>query len=166
MISNSSNIMKLNFLYFRQIGMKMVRGHFPDFHSKSDDRAFRSVFGTSWNVVADIWNLIDEHGDSKKKTPAHLLWALVFIKSYGNEQSHCMQVGGDVTLKTFRKWTWIILEEMSEVSAIKVRKERFCFKINPHKLTISDFYSICSSYTDKLGKSKKRRHRQSLPGLC
>ena len=57
--------------------------------------------------------------------------------------------------KTFRKWTWIILEEMSEVSAIKVRKERFCFKINPHKLTISVFYSICSSYTDKLGKSKK-----------
>ena len=58
-------------------------------------------FGTSWNVVADIWNLIDEHGDSKKKTPVHLLWALVFIKSYGNEQSHCMQVGGGVTLKRF-----------------------------------------------------------------
>ena len=96
-----------------------------DLDSKSEDRAFCSVFGTNWNVVAEVWKLIEKNGANKSKKPIHLLWALNFLKIYTNEQSLVMMVGG-ATLKTYRKWVWIVLEEMSVVSAIKVCV-RLCF---------------------------------------
>ena len=113
-------------LYFRQIGMSMIKNTRenlpPDLISKSEERTFRAIFGASWLVVAKIWKLLEEHYPNRHKRPCHVLWALIFVKQYGNEQSHCMMVGGGVTLKTFRKWVWKILDEMSEVSSIKVRQ--------------------------------------------
>ena len=111
--------------YFRQYGMGMIKNT-PDSFSelvctKSDERSFRSIFGVSWDVTARLWSLLESYGANKYKRPFHLLWALLFAKQYGNEQSHCMMVGGNVSLKTFRKWVWIILEEMSSISSIKVR---------------------------------------------
>ena len=112
-------------LYFRQIGMSIIKNtqeRLPtDLISKSEERTFRAIFGTSWFVVAEVWKLLQQHYPSNHKHPKHLMWALLFTKQYGNEQSHCMMVGGGVTLKTFLKWVWKILEEMSAVSSIKVR---------------------------------------------
>ena len=75
-----------NNIYFHQLGIKMIKKchHQVDLNSTTDDRAFRSIFGVSWNVVANAWHLLEKYDGDKKKTPTHLLWALLFIKQYGN----------------------------------------------------------------------------------
>jgi len=123
-------MVKYNNISFYHLGIQMItkcHGHYADLTSASDDRAFRSVFGISWNVAASAWKLLEGNGGERGKKPIHLLWALLFIKQYGNEQSHCMVVGGGVSAKTFRKWIWIVLDELAAVSAVKVRKI-FCFQ--------------------------------------
>lgn len=138
--------LKYSYLYFQKMGLSMIHrappGLLPDkLDSKSEDRTFRSVFGTNWNVVAEIWHLIEKNGANKNKKPIHLLWALTFLKVYSNEQSLVMMTGG-ATLKTFRKWVWIVLDEMSVASAIKVRI-RLSFILNSHCDILSlQFYHL------------------------
>ena len=69
-------------------------------------KAITGFFGTSVEVMADIWNRIDPiqnvHTDSE---PKHLLWALLFLYHYNTEKVNCKIVGiGDP--KTFRNWCW------------------------------------------------------------
>ena len=109
-------MLKYSSVYFQKMGLSMIHrapsGLLPDdLDSKSEDRAYRSIFGTNWNVVAEIWQLLEKEGGNKNKKPVHLLWALAFLKIYSNEQSLVMMAGG-ATLKTYRKWVWIILDEM------------------------------------------------------
>jgi len=42
----------------------------------------------------------------------HLLWALMFLKSYGKEKVMSALAGG-VDPQTFRKWVWIFIEAIS-----------------------------------------------------
>ena len=63
-----------------------------------------------------------EHGVNKKKEKRHLLWALLWLKQYTNEQSLAALVG--VGRKTFRKWVWILIEDMANASVMKVSSKR------------------------------------------
>ena len=72
--------MNLNqtYLYFQRVGLSMIHcapaGLLPDdLDSKSEDRAFCSVFGTNWNVVAEVWRLIEKNGANTSKMRIHLL---------------------------------------------------------------------------------------------
>jgi hypothetical protein len=48
---------------------------------------FRSVFGASSAVVADVWNRIEADGEiSKCGEPKHLPWALFLLKVYTTSQ--------------------------------------------------------------------------------
>jgi hypothetical protein len=56
-----------------------------------------------------------------------------FLKVYGNETTHASIVL--TTQKTFQKWAWNVIEELSELSVLKVRS---CFFIqNNHSFFIS-----------------------------
>ena len=146
-------MVRFNNIHFHQLGMQMIKKchHQVDLNSTTDDRAFRSIFGVSWNVVANAWNLLEIHNGEHKKTSTHLLWALLFIKQYGNEQGHCMMVGGGVSLKTFRKWIWVVLDELAAVSAVKVR-HIYCSKFFDYLPTNN--FPLFSSL-DCMGKQKK-----------
>lgn len=75
---------------------------------------FRSIFGTDPRIVADIWNRIQPWRTiSSVAKPHHLLWALLFMKSYATE-SLCAAMCG-VTEKTFRKWQFIFCEAISNL---------------------------------------------------
>ena len=80
------------------------------------DNRFRTFFGVSPKVVENIWNRLDPfrtiepiHSGVK---PMHLLWALLFMKVYAEESIHAGLVGG-VDEKTFRKWVWVFVQEIS-----------------------------------------------------
>jgi DDE superfamily endonuclease len=78
---------------------------------KAENGRFRSFFGASIDVVVNVWNRLESTIDSAAK-PKHLLWSLVFLKIYGTEDVHC-RITGWPDPKTFRKWTWYFLEQIS-----------------------------------------------------
>ena len=95
---------------------------------KLADRRFRSLFGTSWEICADIWDgLVEiEHPVLSKRGVQnyHLLWALMLMKTYQTESV----LGGmckGATEKTFRKWSWSFVTAVADLSYAKVKNFAF-----------------------------------------
>ena len=89
----------------------------PGYKNKRRDREEKEVcqwfLGTSFEVCAEIWNLIDPL-PSKDAKPKHLLWALLLMKNYATDPMNARVVGG-VDLGTYRKWSWMFVEEISRL---------------------------------------------------
>jgi hypothetical protein len=80
-------------------------------------RYYQSLFGCSPDVTAEIWYRLAprEVGETslvKGAEPQHLLWALLFMKLYANQDALCSMVGG-VDDKTFSFWSRYFIKEMS-----------------------------------------------------
>ena len=77
------------------------------FKGGTEDRRFRSCFGVGAHVAVQAWNMMVE----KDLLPeignfCHYMWALMFMKLYGeNETEMCMLLGG-TDPKTMRKYVW------------------------------------------------------------
>lgn len=105
---------------FNDLGMELLHRSSSDV-SLTSDRRFRSTFGTTPEVCAVIWNMLDPYSTMEDAaSPKHLLWALMFLKVYAKESIHCAMVGG-VDEKTFRKWAWYFVEHISYLEAEVVR---------------------------------------------
>jgi hypothetical protein len=107
-------------------------------------RRFRSSFGCSPKVVAHIWNTIDPYEDKyfesyKGLSPNHLLWSLLFLKVYSTEAQHAVMVAVDE--KTFRKWSWLFVEEIASLLPEVVSLSVWlldCFMIAGFALLLND----------------------------
>jgi hypothetical protein len=84
--------MKLGWAEFKRLGLEIVscseykKNGEP---TTTEDRNFCSQFGVNWHVCEHIWSLLDEFGKYKgRREPKNLLWALLFLKVYGNETTH------------------------------------------------------------------------------
>ena len=64
--------------------------HYPKSRKWSDtteEKKFRTISGCSVEVAVDVWNRI--HTSLKPGClPKHLLWSLVFLKTYATEEIH------------------------------------------------------------------------------
>jgi hypothetical protein len=108
------------FIYFGQ----MIASHFSSITTTNQKkvhnvqkmhRNFKSLFGCSPDLVAEIWYKIAPRGEESLKKgaePRHLLWALLFMKVYANDDTLCSLVGG-VDSKTFCFWTRYFIKMMS-----------------------------------------------------
>jgi hypothetical protein len=85
-----------------------------------EDRNFREYFGTSQEIALILWrllvlnNLLPEGCQLK-----HLLWTLFFMKVYPKQGPACSGIGGSsgaVDPKTLRKWVWIFIGNIAELS--------------------------------------------------
>jgi uncharacterized membrane protein len=79
---------------------------------------YRYWFGTSPTITAITWNCLVESGWTElsgvhEAKPKHLLWALMFLKSYGTEAVLSAIVDSDE--KTFRKWAWFYVEGIASL---------------------------------------------------
>ena len=88
------------------------------------DHQFRSYFGVSAKVCVDLWHRMSLSLGAK---PKHLLWALLYLKTYGTEttlSSRCL-----VTRKTYRKWVRLMLPRIAELAPHLVCYQLFgyCF---------------------------------------
>jgi hypothetical protein len=91
---------------------------------------FASTFGVCWISLTNI----------KGVEILDICYGLSFLKVYGNETTHASIVL--TTPKTFQKWAWNVVEELSELSVLKVRS---CFLIkNNHSFLfqLHDYGSI------------------------
>ena len=83
----------------------------------TEDRRFRSAFGTGVETVLDVWTRMRRGGSVPKQGGFnHLLWALMFMSVYPrNENKMCTLLGG-VDFQTMRKWVWPFIEGISGLS--------------------------------------------------
>ena len=102
-------------LHFKQKGLEILGVSKKCCSLKVRDRRFRSGFGTSSMVIAILWQASKDsinrrYADARD---VHILWAFHFMKCYSTETVHVatlQQVGNE---KTFCKWVWIFLKEIS-----------------------------------------------------
>jgi hypothetical protein len=91
---------------FMRHGRDIMRSPSTLFWSKArltHRQMFRAIFGTDPRIVAEVWNRIQPWTTiSSSAKPFHLLWALLFMKSYTVE-AVCVSMCG-VFEKKFRKW--------------------------------------------------------------
>lgn len=67
--------------------------------------------------MADVW---DRCADAVPKSrPEHMLWAIIFLKTYGTEGAMCDMVRNPdrPDEKTYRKWIWLWIEAISAESS-------------------------------------------------
>ena len=114
------------------------------------------------------WDLIsvpcDAEDDLSHARPEHMLWALLFLKIYGNETEMATLCGADkgsIDEKTFRKWTYIFVRRMA---CLLLDVVSFSFAIhctaNGQNIYLNLFpisSRVMISSTDCLVSSKERR---------
>lgn len=79
--------------------------------SSTLDKRFHSYFGVDIDLCVTLWNWIDDDLP-KSAFYYHLLWALLFLKTYDSFAVLAGAVGCDE--KTFQKWIWIVIEALSD----------------------------------------------------
>ena len=89
--------------------------------SEQQWRRWRQSYGTaSPQVMSDIWDRCA--ADVPKSRPEHMLWAIIFLKTYGTESDMCDKVRNPnrPDEKTFRHWVWKWIKAISAESSIIV----------------------------------------------
>jgi hypothetical protein len=103
-------------------------------------RDFVTLFGASPKVCAAIWNLTLFDDDVKLQ---HLLWALLFLKTYQKE-TPLMVLAGCSCRKTFRKYLWKVLSSLSKASRSFVSEHDVYSPCLRHRVDASCLIAYCS----------------------
>lgn len=82
----------------------------------TSERRFRSLFGINADMCAIAWNYSIPRLP-RNAEPMHLLWALMFLKVYASETVHSRLARCDE--KTFRKWSWLFIKLLSDLSIVR-----------------------------------------------
>ena len=132
--------------------------------STDKDSRFRSCFGASSEIVADLWNRIETSIDEAGAEPKHLLWALVFMKVYSTEDIHCSIVGWP-SVRTFRKWSWYFIRKIADLKEDVIRLENR-FEGNPNRrcfMTVDG--TDCQVYEPRPFNKDMYSHKMNGPGV-
>ena len=92
---------------------------------KTQDRRFRNAYGVSWFVCSVVWKQLssftqeDPDCPVKKMKPDHLLMGLHLLRSYKTETENSSTFTCDE--KTFRKWSWGVVEAIASLHIEVVR---------------------------------------------
>ena len=92
---------------FQLIANHIVRINQTMKRREASNRDFHSFFGASLETIVKIWDLCNF---PDKTQPKHMMWALLFLKTYASEENLSSLAG--VTPKTFRKWSWPCVAEI------------------------------------------------------
>ena len=77
-------------------------------------RRWRSMFGASPIVCSRLWELIDIINNPSlpdNSEAKHLMFALMFLRTYDMNEKHAVESGQDET--TFPKWQWLFVEAIA-----------------------------------------------------
>jgi len=88
--------------------------------AEMEDCRFRELFGARMEIVVHLWEMMEEDDLLPKKSkPKHLLWTLFFFKVYAQQAPGCSAVsgsGGAIDPETMRKWVWLFIERIGELT--------------------------------------------------
>lgn len=97
---------------FAQLGYQICRN---SLNNSVGERRFTSLFGTSPAMCSLMWGMLLEDLPEGGK-PKHLLWALIFLKTYGTEHVMRACIGADE--KISRKWIWQFVEAIANLDVV------------------------------------------------
>jgi hypothetical protein len=110
-------------LEYADIALEVFAKREPGYKNKTRAREEKEIcrwfLGTSFEVCAELWNLIISPPSTsipKDAQHKHLLWALLLMKNYATEPMNTRVVGG-VDLGTFRKWSWVFVEAIAKLES-------------------------------------------------
>jgi hypothetical protein len=76
------------------------------------NRRYRGLFGTSPTICSIIWRILTERNAHPiGGRPVHLLYALLFLKTYATAE--IFRSITDKDEKTFRKWAWDYIDTLA-----------------------------------------------------
>jgi len=88
-------------------------------------RDFSSLFGTKVEVVFIVWQKLTSTGNMPHGgKPKHLLWALLFLKTYATETIMLRIIGsggGVQNRTTLRKWVWLFVHAIESLKPLVVK---------------------------------------------
>ena len=128
---------------FLFLGLEVVRGKHNNQPPRRTERKakeeliFRSSYGVSCDICSHVWEHLFLKGKLKgkkqqKAKPTHLLWCLMFFKTYDNDIFLSSVLG--TTEKTFRKWVWYITITISSLYDDIVSSFNSFFRINSYSI--------------------------------
>lgn len=79
-------------------------------------RKFRAFFGISPKLCEIIWCQIEDKPFGSK--PKHLLWSMLFLKTYSTESINAAIVKADE--KTYRSWVWRFVALLAGLSVVSI----------------------------------------------
>lgn len=92
--------------------------------SVKNDQSFRAHFGTSADVCSILWdNIRASRRCPRCIRPIHLLWSLLFLKTYDTTDVLAARV--NTSPNTLRKWVWIVLRLIQKLKRKVVRVHYF-----------------------------------------
>jgi hypothetical protein len=101
-------------LYFLKLGHEIVGCKPHAYRLRGARDRFMSLYGTEPQVVALVWDMLPDAVKKKNGChPKHLLWMLNFLKAYDTSLNNATRFHCDE--KTFRKWTWYMLESIERL---------------------------------------------------
>eukprot|EP00171_Calliarthron_tuberculosum_P005219 IDg5219t1 len=92
---------------------------------------FERFFGTTPRACAVMWQRV---GSSKQSDPRHLLYAHVFLKTYGTDHHHASICNVDE--KTFRKWSWHYVEKLANMRTIDWAQRMKCKPVDGIRVSV------------------------------
>jgi len=102
------------------IDARQVAGRNRRRSAERESRRFKAFFSVKAERASEVWSLLIGYGLCPAKAePQHLLWALLFLKLYATEDVNESLIGHDSN--TVRKWTWIMVEALHDLSKKLVR---------------------------------------------
>jgi hypothetical protein len=81
---------------------------------RTNERRFVALYGATITVASILWRKLMPQPQGGE--PRHLLWALMILKVYSSEHVHAIIAGVDE--KTFRKWSWIYVNEVESLNVV------------------------------------------------
>jgi hypothetical protein len=105
-------------------------------------KKFKSLFGVSPQLASILWERVFCQYPPCTDVllfPVHLLWSLMFMKTYANETVLASYIGKDA--KTVRKYNWIILEHIS--SSVHRHVRIIYLKYFVYIILFQPYFSFC-----------------------
>ena len=76
------------------------------------NNTYLSFFGLNLEQTSHLWSLVEL---PKGYAPAHILWALSFLRLYWTETQ--LEALAGVTPKTLRKRVWVVIEAIASITS-------------------------------------------------
>lgn len=110
---------------FFHAGLKLI--HIGYVNPTESRRRYKNVFGVTDTVTAALWKELIPKVD-EETPPAHLLWALMFLRGYDTE--YVTEVLTGVSRKTHRQHCWKMVAALADLRLVRTTRKPPWFHIS------------------------------------
>ena len=138
---------------FDEIGLRFMNRK-PGGSGKTLEARWRSHFGASSLICADVWEMLEPPSLPAGSKLEHLLWALLLLKTYQTEAVCCSLAGG-IDEQTWRERTWFFVDAVSQLESDVVSTIYLDVFDHACKCVLTSLFSRARSTLKSVGRGTK-----------